>query len=74
MNETPSEIGSIFVSGCYCSIRLCNNFKKRAASKMNGSSKATRGEIVKWLNSVLLVNITSIDKAYNGIIIWIFII
>ena len=39
---------------------------------MNGSSKATRGEIVKWLNSVLLVNITSIDKAYNGIINWIF--
>ena len=74
MNETPSEIGSIFVSGVIVQLDFVIIWKKRAASKMNGSSKATRGEIVKWLNSVLLVNITSIDKAYNGIIIWIFII
>ena len=33
---------------------------------MNGAPKATRGEIVKWLNSSLLVNIPSIEKAYNG--------
>lgn len=35
-------------------------------SLMNGAPKATRGEIVKWLNSSLLVNIPSIEKAYNG--------
>ena len=39
-------------------------------SLMNGAPKATRGEIVKWLNSSLLVNIPSIEKAYNGRGVW----
>lgn len=35
---------------------------------MNPYQKMTRNELVKWINSTLLMNIQSIEKIYNGMV------